>query len=141
MRFKEATEKIVLPKCLELEQHLIAIARREKATLQVGRTHGQHAVPITFGFAMAEYVSRFGSRIELIKETAQNLRGKIAGAVGAYNASSLFFDDPLEFETEVLWELGLKPANYSNQIVEPEYLTDYIHAHYLRLWGSGQSGG
>jgi adenylosuccinate lyase len=128
MRFKEATEKVVLPKALDLERILINIARREKDTLQVGRTHGQHAVPVTFGFAMAEYVSRFGSRIELIKQTAQNLRGKIAGAVGAYNASSLFFEDPFEFETEILWELGLKPSEYSNQIVAPEYLTDYIHA-------------
>lgn len=128
MRFKEATEKVVLPKVLDLERILIDITRREKNTLQVGRTHGQHAVPVTFGFAMAEYVSRFGSRIELIKQTAQNLRGKIAGAVGAYNASSLFFDDPFEFETEILWELGLKPSEYSNQIVAPEYLTDYIHA-------------
>ena len=128
LRFKEATEKLVIPKMLELETILIKIARREKATLQVGRTHGQHAVPITFGFAMAEYVSRFGSRIELVSETAQNLRGKIAGAVGAYNASSLFFDDPFDFEAEVLAELGIKPANYSNQIVEPEYLTDYCHA-------------
>lgn len=128
MRFKEATENLVIPKCLELETVLIGIARREKDTVQVGRTHGQHAVPITFGFAMAEYVSRFGSRIEAIKQTADNLRGKISGAVGAYNASSLFFDDPLEFENEVLWELGLKPSLYSNQIVEPEYLTDHIHA-------------
>jgi adenylosuccinate lyase len=128
MRFKEATEKVVIPKCLELESILIEIARREKSTVQVGRTHGQHAVPVTFGFAMAEYVSRFGTRIENIKETGANLRGKIAGAVGAYNAGSLFFDDPMEFEAEVLWELGIKPANYSNQIVEPEYLTDYIHA-------------
>ncbi|NLW47271.1 MAG: adenylosuccinate lyase [Firmicutes bacterium] len=128
MRFKEATEKVVLPRVMDLERILINITRREKDTLQVGRTHGQHAVPVTFGFAMAEYVSRFGSRIELIKQTAQNLRGKIAGAVGAYNASSLFFDDPFEFETEILWELGLKPSEYSNQIVAPEYLTDYIHA-------------
>ncbi len=128
MRFKEATEKVVLPKMRELESLLIAIARREKSTLQVGRTHGQHAVPITFGFAMAEYVSRFGSRIELVSKFSQELRGKIAGAVGAYNASSLFFDDPEEFEAEVLRELSLKPANYSNQIVEPEYLTDYIHS-------------
>lgn len=128
MRFKEATEKLVIPKCLELENLLINIARREKGTVQVGRTHGQHAVPVTFGFAMAEYVSRFGSRIEAIKQTGSNLRGKISGAVGAYNASSLFFDDPMEFEAEILWELGLKPATYSNQIVEPEYLTDYIHA-------------
>lgn len=128
MRFKEATEKLVIPKCLELESQLIAIARREKATVQVGRTHGQHAVPVTFGFAIAEYVSRLGSRIEAIKQTGTNLRGKISGAVGAYNASSLFFDDPLEFEAEVLWELGVKPSVYSNQIVEPEYISDYIHS-------------
>jgi adenylosuccinate lyase len=127
MRFKEAAEQVVIPKCLELETILINIARREKDTIQVGRTHGQHAVPITFGWAMAEYVSRFGARIEAIKQAGNNLRGKISGAVGAYNASSLFFDDPMEFEAEVLWELGLKPATYSNQIVEPEYLTDYIH--------------
>jgi adenylosuccinate lyase len=128
LRFKDATEQVVLPKCLELETVLIKIARREKDTIQVGRTHGQHAVPLTFGFAMAEYVSRLGSRIEAIRRTSADLRGKIAGAVGAYNASALFFDDPMEFEAEVLWELGLKPATYSNQIVEPEYLTDFIHA-------------
>ncbi|MGE5606870.1 MAG: lyase family protein, partial [Bacteroidota bacterium] len=69
MRFKEANEKVVLPKVLELERILIDITRREKNTLQVGRTHGQHAVPITFGFAIAEYVSRFGSRIELIRDS------------------------------------------------------------------------
>jgi len=127
MRFKEATEQIVIPKMLELEAVLMQIALREKETIQVGRTHGQHAVPITFGFAMAEYVSRFGARIEAVRETGQNLRGKIAGAVGAYNASTLFFEDPMEFESEVLWELGLTPADFSTQIVEPEYLTDYMH--------------
>lgn len=128
LRFKEATSQVILPKCLDLERVLITIARREKATLQIGRTHGQHAVPITFGFAMAEYVSRFGDRIAAIQAASSNLRGKISGAVGAYNASSLFFQDPMGFETEVLAELGLKPADYSNQIVAPEYLTDYIHA-------------
>ncbi len=128
IRFKNATTAVVIPKMIELEEILIKIAHREKATLQIGRTHGQHAVPVTFGFAMAEYVSRFGSRIELVKRTSDNLRGKIAGAVGAYNAGSLFFDDPMQFEIEVLQELNLKPADYSNQIVEPEYLTDYIHA-------------
>lgn len=128
LRFKEATTAVVLPKMLELEKILITIARREKATLQVGRTHGQHAVPISFGFAMAEYVSRFGSRIEAVRTSAANLRGKFAGAVGAYNASALFFDDPLQFEKEVLAELGLEPSDYSSQIVAPEYLTDYCHA-------------
>lgn len=128
LRFLKATEEVVVPRCLKLLQILIAIARREKETLQIGRTHGQHAVPITFGFAVAGYVSRFGNRTLKIKEAAENLRGKVAGAVGAYNASSLFFDDPEVFEEEVLAELGLKPSPYSTQIVEPEYMTDYLHA-------------
>lgn len=106
LRFKDATTQVIVPRSLALERVLITIARREKATLQVGRTHGQHAVPITFGFAMAEYVSRFGDRITAIQAAGSNLRGKISGAVGAYNASSLFFQDPMGFETEVLAELA-----------------------------------
>ncbi|HOB22920.1 MAG TPA: lyase family protein, partial [Bacillota bacterium] len=86
------------------------------------------AVPITFGFAVVQYVSRLGERIKLVEKTARNLRGKFAGAVGAYNASSLFFDDPETFEKEVLEEVGLLPSETSTQVVQPEYLTDFIHA-------------
>ncbi|HOS95195.1 MAG TPA: lyase family protein, partial [Armatimonadota bacterium] len=82
---------------------------------------------ITFGFALAEYVSRLGERIEAIQGAAANLRGKISGAVGAYNASSLLIDDPAAFEEEVLAELGLRPAWHSTQIVAPEHVTDYMH--------------
>lgn len=63
LRFKEVSEKLLLPELYELEKILMEIALREKETLQIGRTHGQHAVPISFGFAMAEYVSRLGNRI------------------------------------------------------------------------------
>src|SRR5690606_22293551 len=91
-------------------------------------THGQHAVPITFGFAVAEYVSRLGGRIVKLEEAARALRGKMAGAVGAYNAASLLLDDPIAFEREVLELLGLEPGSHSTQIVEPEPLADYMHA-------------
>ncbi len=128
LRFMEATNKVLLPLCLEFLDTLITLARREKATLQMGRTHGQHAVPVTFGFAVAEYVSRFGQRLEKIKAAADNLRGKIAGAVGAYNALALFLPDPEVFAEEVLAELGLKPSPSATQIVEPEFFADYFHA-------------
>jgi adenylosuccinate lyase len=128
LRFFRATNEVVLPRVKRLLETLITIARREKEVLQIGRTHGQHAVPITFGFAVAEYVSRLGSRYMKIKEATENLRGKVAGAVGAYNASSIFFSDPDVFEAEVLTELGIRPSPYSTQIVEPEFLTDYLHA-------------
>ena len=128
LRFFRATNEVVLPGLKRLLETLSKIARREKDVLHMGRTHGQHAVPITFGFAVAEYVSRLGNRYLKIKAAAENLRGKIAGAVGAYNASSIFFSDPEVFEAEVLAELGIKPSPYSTQIVEPEFLTDYLHA-------------
>lgn len=127
-RLKQAALNAVVPELVKLERVLIDLARREKDTLQMGRTHGQHAVPVTFGFAIAEYVSRLGTRLEAIQRAAEDMRGKISGAVGAYNASSLFFSDPVAFETEVLAEIGLKPSLHSTQVVEAEYVTDYVHA-------------
>ena len=111
---------VVIPSLFDLEKVLIEITLREADTVQIGRTHGQHAVPITFGFALAEYVSRLGASIETIQELAKNIKGKFSGAAGAYNASSLFFHEPENFEEEVLAELGLKPAEHSTQIAPPE---------------------
>ncbi len=127
-RFKRAATEAIIPELLKLERILIDLARREKDTLQIGRTHGQHAEPITLGFAIAEYVARLGERVEAVKQTANNLRGKVSGAVGAYNASALFFEDPQEFEREVLGQLHLQPATYSTQIILPEFMTDFIHS-------------
>ncbi|MBN2454218.1 adenylosuccinate lyase [Candidatus Woesearchaeota archaeon] len=128
LRLKDAVIKVVIPDLIRLEKMLIKIARKEKATLQIGRTHGQHAEPITFGFAIAEYVSRLGSRISAIKIAADNMRGKFSGAVGSYNASSLFIRDPEQFEAAVLKKLGLKASTHSTQIVEPEFALDLYHA-------------
>ena len=128
LRYREFTDNTLIPELLKLESTLISLALREKGTLQIGRTHGQHAEPITFGFAIAQYVSRFGSSILRIKKTANNLRGKMAGAVGAYNASGLFFENPVKFEEEVMNELGLKASPISTQIVEAEFLAEYVNS-------------
>jgi len=127
-RLQQAAYEGIIPQLAELQRVLIDLARREADRIQIGRTHGQHAVPITFGFALVGFVSRLGGRIEAIKTAADNLCGKISGAVGAYNASALFFDDPDGFEAEVLAELGLRASPSSTQIVEPEQVTDYYHA-------------
>jgi adenylosuccinate lyase len=122
LQVRGALREAILPLLLRLERVLIELARREAATPQVGRTHGQFAVPITFGFAMAEYVSRLGKSIERLEARTGDLRGKLAGAVGAYNATGLIVRDPRGFEARVLGRLGLRASDHSTQIVEPEYL-------------------
>jgi len=127
LRFRDAFFKVVIPKALELLDILLLIVQREAFTVQIGRTHGQHAVPTTVGYTFAGYADRFGERLLKITEAVKNLKGKFSGAVGAYNASSLLFDDPRKFEEDVLNELDLKPALFSSQIVEPEFMLDLIH--------------
>jgi len=126
---KECSQQVVLPILIELQCALISLAEREKSTVQIGRTHGQHAVPITFGFTIAEYVSRLGTRILRLQEATNNLRGQFSGAVGAYNAQSLLIKNPLEFEKVFLQRLQLSPATHSTQIVEPEFMLDFLHAY------------
>jgi adenylosuccinate lyase len=121
-RIRGATRQAALPRLRKLELLLCAFAEREAETPQVGRTHGQHAVPITVGFAMAEYVSRLGKSILELERLSFQLKGKLAGAVGAYNASAVIVRDPEELERRYLAELGLEPSEHSTQLVEPEYL-------------------
>jgi len=128
LRYKDAVLNVIIPDMLDLERIWMALARREKNTLQIGRTHGQYAEPITFGFALAQYVNRWGSQILKTKEASENLVGKFSGAVGAYNSTSLLIDEPEAFEREVLTALNLKPAAISTQIVPPEPMSDFVHA-------------
>lgn len=121
-RMRDVTQNVVLPELKELEKNLCAIADREADTPQVGRTHGQHAVPITFGWSIAEFVSRLGKSILRIEELSKQLKGKLAGPVGSYNGPSMIVQDPEELEKTYLGFLGLEPSEYSNQLVEPEYL-------------------
>jgi adenylosuccinate lyase len=121
-RIRGLTTEVILPGLKKLERFLCGFVEREAETPQVGRTHGQHAVPITVGFALAEYVSRLGKSILEIEGRSRQLKGKLAGAVGAYNATSMIVKDPEELERIYLAELGLEPSEHSTQLVEPEYL-------------------
>jgi adenylosuccinate lyase len=127
-RYREAVERVVIPRLGLLASRLIALAEGEAETPQAGRTHGQHAVPITFGFAIAEYVSRIGGRTVFLRDAARALPGKLSGAVGAYNAPALLASDPRALERRYLAHLGLVPASHSTQIVEPEAWSDLAHA-------------
>jgi adenylosuccinate lyase len=128
---RDACREVVIPEICALVKALIAHARDNAETPQIGRTHGQHAEPVTVGYWLANYVQRLGQRAEFVAQTAGNLRGKFSGAVGAHNALSMHWPhDPATVEQLVLARLGLRPADssVSTQIVHPEYLTDLGHA-------------
>jgi adenylosuccinate lyase len=132
---REVTANVLLPDLAALERKLIEIARAHAGTKQIGRTHGRHAVPITFGFAISLYVSRLGQRIQQIRRAADNLRGKYSGAVGAYNALTLqSHADPVFVEGLLMGELGLEPPEISSQITQPEYVCDFVYA-LVSCWG------
>jgi adenylosuccinate lyase len=132
---KEVTRAVLVPDLASLQRQLIRLAADHADTPQMGRTHGQHAVPITFGFAVALYVSRLGGRLEAIVGAARNLRGKLAGAVGAYNALALYRpDDPVAVEALLMRKLGLEPSEISSQVVQPEPVADFVYA-LVSCWG------
>lgn len=120
LQMRDAITHVVVPRIKSLLETLIGLSETYAETTQMGRTHGQHAVPVTFGFAISEYVSRLGESMVALEALSQELRGKFSGAVGAYNALSMFVDDPLAFEALVLARVGLQAAPYSTQIVPPE---------------------
>lgn len=132
---REVTAKVLVPSLRDLMGQLIQLARAHAETPQMGRTHGQHAVPITFGFAVALYVSRIGQRLEVMAKAARNLPGKFAGAVGAYNALSLLKPDrPAELEAALMKKLGLAVPDISSQVVQPEPVADFVYS-LASCWG------
>ena len=92
-----------------------------KDTPMVGRTHGIHAEPITFGFKLANWYSENRRNIERFRRAAEDMRvGKLSGAVG-----TLAHLSP-ELEERICAHLGLKAADVSSQVIQRDR-----HAHYM----------
>src|SRR5881275_3083022 len=96
-------------------------ARRFKMTPMIGRSHGVHAEPITFGLKLALMFDEFGRAEERLTQTRDRIRvGKISGAVGTHAHL-----DP-RVERAVCEKLGLKPATLSTQIVQRDRHAEFI---------------
>ncbi len=92
-----------------------------KDTPMVGRTHGIHAEPITFGFKLANWYSEVQRDIARFSAAAEDLRvGKFSGAVGTFAHLTP------ELEEKICARLGLKTAAVSSQVIQRDR-----HAHYL----------
>lgn len=96
-------------------------AKRHKYTMMMGRTHGVHAEPTTFGLKMALYFAEMNRNLARFDEAAEGVRyGKISGAVGT------FAHIPPEVERRTCELLGLNPAPISTQVLQRDR-----HAHYM----------
>ncbi|MBI2039338.1 MAG: adenylosuccinate lyase [Candidatus Niyogibacteria bacterium] len=133
LRYVLTSVSIFIPELIELERTLISSAERTASLAQIGRTHGQHAIPTTFGFMIAGYVSRLGECIVRVDACVRELRGKFSGAVGSCNAAALLMKDPKAMEREILKEYDLEPAEHATQITPPEPLMRFFHETMLAV--------
>jgi adenylosuccinate lyase len=96
-------------------------AKEHRATLTIGRTHGVHAEPTTFGLKLALAFDEMTRNRERFRMSAEDIRvGKLSGAVGT------FANIPPEVERVTMERLGLRPAPISTQVLGRDR-----HAHYL----------
>lgn len=125
---RQATD-ILLEDVRRLLSAIAVSARLHKRTLMIGRTHGVHAEPTSFGLKLASFYDEFRRHQERLKRSKQEISiGKISGAVGTFANV-----DP-RIEQSVCRALGLYPAPISTQIVPRDLHASYVGA--LALIGS-----
>ena len=96
-------------------------AHEFKTTVAVGRTHGIHAEPTTFGLKLALWYDEMRRQEHRFKDAAETMRvGKLSGAVGTFAHLSP------EIEEESLKKLGLTPANVATQVIQRDRYAHYI---------------
>jgi adenylosuccinate lyase len=102
---------------------LRGLAIREKDTAMIGRTHGVHAEPITFGLKVAVWYAEAGRNLERLRRARETIAvGKISGAVGSFAHV-----DP-DLEEEVCAALGLAAAPASTQVIQRDRHAEYSAA-------------
>ena len=120
VQLKESAD-LVEQKLFELSQVLKEIASDHKYTLEMGRTHGVHAEPITFGLKLLNWHDEVERHLLKFRENRPYfLNGKISGAVGTYANI-----DP-RIEEIACKKLGIYPAKVSTQIVSRDRQALYI---------------
>jgi len=121
--FKQALQ-LIENKLTKIMDILAKYAVEYRETIMVGRTHGQHALPITLGFKFANYLYEFTRSLERINDSKKRvLRIKMAGAVGtmaAWNSKGI------EIESAVSKYLGMEPHIISTQVAPRDGFAELI---------------
>lgn len=147
LQFLEAYQYALKPSIAETVKIFCNLTKKFSNQLQVGRTHGQHALPITVGFWLATILNRIVYNWEQLDDYSNGLVGKISGAVGTYNAQrglglnkKALAQTGKTFEELVLTKVGLEPAGISTQILQPEPLSYFLFSSCMLSAALGQLG-
>ncbi len=123
LQLKDAI-KIIMEDLINLKNVVVDLADKYKSVICVGRTHGQHALPITYGLKFAIWAYEIHRHIiRLMQLTPRVLVGKMTGAVGTMAG---FGEKGFQIQELVMKKLGLKPAETSNQIVQRDRIAELI---------------
>ncbi len=122
LQMKDSLELIIK----DVEGLMSAIKKRaieHKKTLMVGRSHGIHGEPITFGLVLAIWYDEISRNLKNLKQSLEVISvGQISGAMGNMAHS------PMELEEFVCQDLGLSPAPVSNQIIQRDRYANLMNA-------------
>lgn len=122
LQLKDSLE-LIIQDVQNLKEAIKKRAFEHKNTLMVGRSHGIHGEPITFGLVLAIWYDEINRALELIKHAKNTIStGMLSGAMGN------FAHAPLEFEEIVCEFLGLNPAPASNQVIQRDRYAQVIMA-------------
>jgi adenylosuccinate lyase len=123
LQLKEAVE-IIEKKLVCLRRVLQDKTGRYKATVMIGRTHGQHALPITLGFKFAVWTCEVSRHIQRLRECKDRvLVGKMSGAVGTQAGLG---EHAVRIQELVMKRLGINAAEISTQIVQRDRYAELI---------------
>ncbi len=108
----------------DIEDVLMEKAKQYKETIMIGRTHGQHALPITLGFKFAVWIRETARHIERLRECRKRaLVGKMSGAVGTQAGLG---PHAIRIQQLVMERLSITPAEISTQIVQRDRYAELV---------------
>lgn len=120
VQLKDAASRI-LKELTRFREAIKTQALKHKNTPMIGRSHGIHGEPITFGLKLAIWYEEMGRNLERLRRARQRIAfGQISGAVGTFATV-----DP-EVEAHVCKQLGLKPAPVSSQVIQRDRHAEFF---------------
>lgn len=108
-----------------LRDELLEKASEHKETVCIGRTHGQHAIPTTYGLKFAIFAEEFQRHLDRLEECEKRLLvGQLTGAVGTQASLG---EKGIEIQEHMMSELGLKPVLVSNQVIQRDRHGEFLN--------------